>query len=98
MQLLKGYFTVPGNIADERVLGKMDKYVGKYADHYDGRGWRLKSKIFSGKSTPLTEDIRAGLARWLIMAYWERQPITYNIDVKDEVIPKLLKTGKFSLN
>lgn len=97
MQFLKGYFTVPDNVSDERVMEKMDRYVDKYANYYDGRGWKLKSKIFTGKSTPITEDTKAGLARWLIMAYWERQPITYPIDASDEVIPKLLQTGKFSL-
>ena len=39
--LHKGYFTVPNDVSDERVIERKDAYIKKYADSFDKEGWRL---------------------------------------------------------
>ena len=97
MTLKMGYFTVPSDISDERVIGRKREYIKKYAESFEEEGWRLISPIAFYKPTPLTEDIISGRARWEIKAYWGRKPLEQTIEVDEAIIPKLLKTGKFSL-
>ncbi len=99
MELLKGYFTVPSDIPDQRVVDCMDDYIKKYADSFDKEGWKLTSKIVYGKIlSPLGEDIREGRSRWAIWANWERKPVIHTFEVDDKYVPKLLETGKFCFN
>lgn len=97
MNLLKGYFTVPSSVSDERVESKKQEFIKKYADSFDKEGWKLISPVAFAKSLPLAEDIKQGRSRWTIMAYWERKPVEQTFEVDEKLIPKLLKTGKFSL-
>ena len=95
--LHKGYFTVPNDVSDERVIERKGAYIKKYADSFDKEGWRLISPIAFYKSVPLTEDIIQGRSRWEIKAHWEKRPIEQPFEVDEAIIPKLLETGKFSL-
>ncbi len=98
MELLKGYFTVPSDVKDERVIERKLEYIKKYAESYDKEGWGLVSPIsFSKQKIPLTDDIRNGRTRWLILAYWDRKPIEQTFEVSDKLVPKLLETGEFYL-
>jgi len=99
MTLQKGYFTVPNDVSDERVIERKEAYIKKYAEHYDKDGWMLISPIaFYKSSVPLTEDIAQGRTRWAIKAYWDRKPIEQTLEVNEKIIPKLLETRKFSLS
>ncbi len=97
-ELLKGYFTVPNDVKDERVWDCKREYIKKYADSYDKEDWKLVSPIsFSKQEIPLSEDIREGRIRWLIMAYWDKMPVKQVFEVNEKIIPKLLESGEFTL-
>lgn len=98
MALLKGYFTVPNDVSDERVEERKQEYIKRYAESYDKEGWGLVSPIsFSKAKIPFSEDIREGRTRWVILAYWDKKPVEQTFEVDEKLIPKLLETGKFSL-
>lgn len=96
-ELLKGYFTVPIGMPDEKVLANIDKYLERYCESYAKEGWRLNSKVVYRRGIQTTEDIRDGKIRWEIFALWNRKPITQTFEVNENLIPKLLSTGKFNL-
>lgn len=97
MELLKGYITVPNDIPDERVWNDRQKFLRQYEDSFEKEGWKLLSRVvsFAKCSIPLTEDIKQGLSRWVIMGYWERAPVTQTFEVDEKLMPKLMATGKF---
>ena len=96
MELLKGFFTVPCDVTDERVIEVRKEYIQRYVEGFEQEGWRLVSDVALYKSrTPLVEDITEGRTRWLILAYWEREPVVQKFEVDEKCIPGLLVTGKF---
>ena len=98
MELLKGYFTVPSDVTDTRVLESGKEYIRKYVESFEKEGWKLESEIQLGKQkAQMVDDIKEGRVRWAILAYWDRKPIKQIIEVDEKHIPKLLETGRFSL-
>ncbi len=98
MRLLRGFFTVPNDVPDMRVKANMPDFIRRYVETYTKDGWRLKSKVVTGKMmTPLTGDITNGESRWYIIAYWERAPFKQTFEVDEKHIPGLIATGKFQL-
>jgi len=96
--LLKGSFTVPYDIPDSRVVERQQTFINKYADSFRAEGWKLVSSIAIGKrQIQLTEDIRNGRNRWMILGWWDREPVKQTLEVDEKIIPKLLKTGKYKL-
>ena len=96
-ELLKGYFTVPNDVPDQRVVETMDDYINRYAQSYEKEGWKLASKIVYGKiASPIMEDVLEGRTRWAIWANWVRKPVTHTVEVDEKYIPKLQATGKFT--
>jgi len=97
MELLKGFFTVPSDVADERVRDRAEEYIRKYVDSFEKEGWKLLSKVYFAKAPITTEDISEGRVKWIITAYWDRKPVTQIFEVDEKLIPRLLETGKFTL-
>jgi hypothetical protein len=98
MNLLKGSFTVPKDVSDERVRERQQAYIKKYAESFEMEGWKLVSPIAVEKcKIPLSEDIYHGRVRWMILGFWERKPVKQTFEVDEKIIPKLLDTGKFEL-
>ncbi len=96
--LLRGSFTVPGDIPDSRVRERQQAFIKKYAESFEKEGWKLVSPVSVEKRNfQLTEDIQKGRLRWMILGWWDREPIKQTFEVDEKIIPKLINTGKFKL-
>ena len=90
--LLKGSFTVPGDIPDSRVRERQQAFIKKYADSFRAEGWNLVSPVSVEKRKfQLTEDIKQGRIRWMIYGYWDKEPVKQTFEVDEKIIPSLLK-------
>lgn len=85
-------FTVPAEIHDERVQWNADKYTAKAAQVFEAQGCQVlqfTKPIVSLSHLPTDDDRR----RYDIFFYLRREPITYELEIPEALIPEMQEKG-----
>lgn len=85
-------FTVPADTPDERVQFHADKYTRKAAEVYESQGCtvlQVTKPIVSLSHLPTDDDRR----RYDIFFYLRREPITYKLEIPEQLIPEMQQKG-----
>lgn len=82
---VRGSFTVPMDISEERVLDALPRSITKFWDFWEKDGWRLISRP-RFDPIPRLENDRKRYVIWLNM---DRKPVTQIVEV-DMDNPKLV--------
>lgn len=85
-------FTVPADTPDERVQFHADKYIARAAQVFEAQGsqvLKVTKPIVSLGYLPTDDDRR----RYDIFFWLRRKPITYELEIPEQLIPDMQKKG-----